>query len=136
MPPRDLPNTAHAPRARTAQLEQDIADLRAELDEQAALLEKVYKQNKKIAKRLQVMSIVNWVRMIFIYLPLVVLLVVSLFYVPRKIKEIAQDPYGFLFESQDTQTPTSTGMLRELFSRFSPSELKDVQDVIREFQPQ
>lgn len=117
-------------------LHDDIVELQAQLDEQAVIIEKIYKQNKKMAKRMQMMSIVGWARVIFLYLPIIALLLYSIFFLPSKIREIMSSPFDFLLRG-DTSNAAAEEKLQEkstvdlLLERVSPAQLGDIQDALK-----
>ncbi|MBT3817420.1 MAG: hypothetical protein HOE80_05025 [Candidatus Magasanikbacteria bacterium] len=52
------------------------------------MLDKIYEQNEIIKKRLRLMVIANYLRIVFLYLPILIGLVISFVYLPSFLEQI------------------------------------------------
>ncbi|MBU0660920.1 hypothetical protein KKG22_01930 [Patescibacteria group bacterium] len=55
------------------------------------MLEDIYAQNEKIQRRLLWMSIGNLIRFVFVYLPIIIAILLSIFYLPGYVDTYIQE---------------------------------------------
>ena len=115
-------------------LHADMQKMQEELEQHSEILEEMNKHLKKMERSGRLTSLASWARVLLLYLPILLILLFTVFILPQKIKEYAT-PYTSLIgigeASQEDETSKSTlDGYKEIAQDLSPKQLGDLKEVI------
>ncbi len=113
-------------------LHEDMQQMQEELENQSILLEEINKHLKKLERSSRMTSLASWARILLLYLPILVLLLFSIFVLPKKFKEYIA-PYTAVLgigDSAAEQKESNVDKYKAMLQDLSPKQLGEIKGVI------
>ncbi len=113
-------------------LHEDMQQMQEELENQSVLLEEINKHLKKLERSSRMTSLASWARVLLLYLPILALLLFSIFFLPKKFKEYIA-PYTAVLgigDSAEQQKESNVDKYKAMLQDLSPKQLGEIKGVI------